>query len=84
MSKVSSEKNWFDDIFEVLGKKQKNFIEWKFSEWVKYRFKKTEWMKGFLKMNKPEKNAAAKLGYTVTMAIVATAILICMKKYKEK
>ena len=41
-------------------------------------------MKGFLKMNKPEKNAAAKLGYTVTMAIVATAILICMKKYKEK
>ena len=41
-------------------------------------------MKGFLKMNKPEKNAVAKLGYTVTMAIVATAILICMKKYKEK
>ena len=31
-------------------------------------------------MKNPEKNAAAKL----TMAIVATAILICMKKYKDK
>ena len=26
----------------------------------------------------------AKLGYTVTMVVVTTAILICMKKYKEK
>lgn len=35
-------------------------------------------------MKNPEKNAAAKLGYAVTMIIVSTAILICMKKYKDK
>ncbi len=35
-------------------------------------------------MSHPEKNAAAKLGYTITMVIVTTAILVCMKKYKEK
>ena len=35
------------------------------------------------KMKNAEKNAVAKLGYTVTMVVVATAILICMKKYKE-
>ena len=35
-------------------------------------------------MNHPEKNAAAKLGYTITMVIVTSAILICMKKYKDK
>lgn len=35
-------------------------------------------------MSNPEKNAVAKLGYTVTMLIVGTAILVCMKKYKEK
>lgn len=35
-------------------------------------------------MKNPEKNAAAKLGYTVTMVVVTAAILICMKKYKEK
>ena len=34
-------------------------------------------------MNNPEKNAAAKLGYTITMVIVGTAILYCMKKYKK-
>ncbi len=34
-------------------------------------------------MNNPEKNAAAKLGYTITMIIVGTAILVCMKKYKQ-
>ncbi len=32
-------------------------------------------------MKNPEKNAAAKLGYTITMIIVGTAILVCMKKY---
>ena len=32
----------------------------------------------------PEKNAAAKLGYTATMVVVSVAILICMKKYKDK
>ena len=32
----------------------------------------------------PEKNTAAKLGYTATMVVVSVAILICMKKYKEK
>ena len=37
-----------------------------------------------IKMNNPEKNAVAKLGYTVTMVVVTTAIIICMKKYKEK
>ena len=35
-------------------------------------------------MSNPEKNAVAKLGYTVTMLIVGTAILVCIKKYKEK
>ncbi len=35
-------------------------------------------------MKNPEKNAAAKLGYAVTMVVVSAAILICMKKYKEK
>ena len=30
-------------------------------------------------MNNPEKNAVAKLGYTITMVIVGTAILYCMK-----
>ncbi len=35
-------------------------------------------------MKNPEKNASAKLGYTITMVIVGTAILICMKKYKDK
>jgi hypothetical protein len=34
-------------------------------------------------MKNPEKNAVAKLGYVVTMAVVSAAILICMKKYKE-
>ncbi len=34
-------------------------------------------------MNNPEKNAAAKLGYTITMVVVGTAILICMKRYKK-
>ena len=34
-------------------------------------------------MKNPEKNAAAKLGYTITMVVVASAILICMKKYKD-
>lgn len=32
----------------------------------------------------PEKNTAAKLGYTATMVVVSVAILICMKKYKDK
>ena len=36
------------------------------------------------KMKNPEKNAAAKLGYTITMVVVTTAIFICMKKYKDK
>lgn len=35
-------------------------------------------------MNNPEKNAAAKLGYAITMVIVTSAILICMKRYKDK
>ena len=39
-------------------------------------------VKGKDKMKNPEKNAVAKLGYTVTMIVVTTAILICMKKYK--
>ncbi len=34
-------------------------------------------------MKKSEKNAAAKLGYAITMIVVSTAILVCMKKYKE-
>ena len=34
-------------------------------------------------MKNPEKNAVAKLGYTITMVVVASAILICMKKYKD-
>lgn len=37
-----------------------------------------------MKNKNPEKNAAAKLGYVVTMTVVSVAILICMKKYKEK
>ncbi len=32
-------------------------------------------------MKNPEKNAVAKLGYTITMVVVTTAILVCMKKY---
>ena len=36
-----------------------------------------------IKMKNAEKNAAAKLGYTITMVVVASAILICMKKYKD-
>ena len=35
-------------------------------------------------MKNPGKNGVAKLGYAATMIIVTTAILICMKKYKEK
>lgn len=35
-------------------------------------------------MKNPEKNAVAKIGYTVTMLVVTSAILICMKKYKDK
>ncbi len=35
-------------------------------------------------MKNPEKNAVAKLGYAVTMIVVTSAILICMKKYKDK
>lgn len=34
-------------------------------------------------MKNSEKNAVAKLGYTITMVIVTSAILICIKKYKE-
>ncbi len=34
-------------------------------------------------MKNPEKNAAAKLGYAITMVVVTSAILVCMKKYKE-
>lgn len=34
-------------------------------------------------MKNPEKNAVAKLGYAVTMIVVTSAILICMKKYKD-
>ena len=34
-------------------------------------------------MKNAEKNAVAKLGYTITMVVVASAILICMKKYKD-
>lgn len=41
-------------------------------------------VKGNDLMKNPEKNAVAKLGYTVTMIVVTTAILICMKKYKDK
>lgn len=39
--------------------------------------------KGMYIMKNPEKNATAKLGYAVTMIIVTSAILICMKKYKR-
>jgi len=35
-------------------------------------------------LKNPEKNAVAKLGYTTTMVVVSVAILICMKKYKDK
>ena len=35
-------------------------------------------------MKKNERNAAAKLGYTITMVVVTSAILICMKKYGGK
>jgi hypothetical protein len=35
-------------------------------------------------MKKSERNAAAKLGYTITMVVVTSAILICMKKYGNK
>ena len=38
-------------------------------------------VKGNIFMRNPEKNAIAKLGYTVTMVVVTTAILICIKKY---
>ena len=41
-------------------------------------------VKGKFFMKNPEKNAVAKLGYAVTMLVVTSAILICMKKYKEK
>ena len=41
-------------------------------------------VKGTWIMKNPEKNAVAKLGYTITMVVVTTAIVICMKKYKEK
>lgn len=34
--------------------------------------------------NNPERNAVAKLGYATTMIVVSVAILVCMKKYKEK
>ena len=34
-------------------------------------------------MKNPERNAVAKLGYTITMVVVATAILVCIKKYKD-
>lgn len=37
-----------------------------------------------LNMKNPEKNAVAKIGYIVTMIVVTSAILICMKKYKDK
>ncbi len=35
-------------------------------------------------MKKPENNKAAKIGYAVTMIVVTTAIVIVMKKYKDK
>lgn len=41
-------------------------------------------VEGKIFMNNPEKNAVAKLGYTITMIVVTSAILICMKKYKDK
>ena len=41
------------------------------------------WERSIILKN-PEKNAAAKLGYTATMVVVSVAILICMKKYKDK
>jgi hypothetical protein len=34
-------------------------------------------------MKNPEKNATAKIGYAITMLVVTSAILICMKKYKD-
>ena len=34
-------------------------------------------------MKNPERNAFAKLGYTITMVVVTTAILVCIKKYKD-
>ncbi len=34
-------------------------------------------------MKNPERNAVAKLGYTITMVVVTTAILVCIKKYKD-
>ena len=46
--------------------------------------KKLSGWKDLEKMKNPEKNAVAKLGYTVTMVVVTTAIFICMKKYKDK
>ncbi len=35
-------------------------------------------------MKKAEDNRVAKIGYAVTMIVVTTAIVIVMKKYKDK
>lgn len=36
------------------------------------------------KIMNPEKNATAKLGYAITMIVVTSAIMICMKRYGKK
>lgn len=35
-------------------------------------------------MKNPENNRVAKIGYAVTMVVVTTAIIVVMKKYKDK
>jgi Flp pilus assembly pilin Flp len=40
--------------------------------------------KGNKFMKKPENNAAAKIGYTVTLVIVTVAIIYVIKKHKAK
>ena len=49
--------------------------------WLKHN--KSKLYKEHKKMKNPERNAVAKLGYTITMVVVTTAILVCIKKYKD-
>lgn len=84
MTKCINEINWLDDflVFSYYYKKiplNRNF--WNDAQVIS---KKLNGWKDLEKMKNPEKNAVAKLGYTVTMVVVTTAILICMKKYKDK
>ena len=84
MTKCINEKNWFDGILIYFDRFSKKSSNRNFLNDLSIVSKKLSGWKDLEKMKNPEKNAVAKLGYTVTMVVVTTAIFICMKKYKDK